>query len=72
MMSSKAALPNAEQVELLFVEALQLLQRLIAAPSFSREEAGTAAILEQFFQQKNILMHCGIIHHLQCKLFLYI
>ena len=35
-------------------EAIALLQRLISTPSFSREEAGTAALFEAFFRQKNI------------------
>jgi len=33
---------------------IRLLQQLIATPSFSREETGTAAILEHFFLQQNI------------------
>ncbi len=47
--------PTAEQSEQLFAAALQLLQQLIATPSFSCEEAGTAHVLEHFFQQKNIV-----------------
>ena len=35
-------------------EAIELLKRLIATPSFSREEDGTSAILEKFFLEKNI------------------
>jgi acetylornithine deacetylase len=40
--------------EELYTEAIQLLRRLIAIPSFSREEQGTAALLSGFFQQKEI------------------
>lgn len=39
-------------MEKLFNDALDLLQLLIATPSFSREEAETAAILERFFTDK--------------------
>ena len=35
-------------------EAIELLKRLIATPSFSREEDRTADLLAAFFQQKNI------------------
>ena len=35
-------------------DAVALLRRLIATPSFSREEDGTAALLESFFQEKGI------------------
>ncbi len=35
-------------------EAIALLKKLIAIPSFSKKEANTADILEQYLQQKNI------------------
>jgi len=35
-------------------EALNLLQKLIATPSFSREEKNTAEILNSFFKDKNL------------------
>ncbi|MFN7118397.1 MAG: M20 family metallo-hydrolase [Saprospiraceae bacterium] len=38
----------------LFSDSVQLLQQLIATPSFSREEADTAMILADFFHQRNI------------------
>lgn len=38
----------------LATDALSLLKRLIATPSFSREEVQTAALLEAFFQNKQI------------------
>jgi acetylornithine deacetylase len=37
-------------METLFTNSLDLLQKLIATPSFSKEEGGTAAILEDFFK----------------------
>ncbi len=37
-----------------YKEAVELLQKLIATPSFSKEEENTAAIIEQFFKDKNI------------------
>ncbi|WP_420148684.1 M20 family metallo-hydrolase [Spirosoma sp.] len=45
--------PTPEQTELA-ADALALLKRLIATPSFSREEDKTAAIIEGFFQEKQI------------------
>jgi acetylornithine deacetylase len=38
----------------LFPDALELLKTLIATPSFSREEEGTAAHIEGFFRAKHI------------------
>ena len=38
----------------LFLDAINLLKQLIATPSFSKEENGTADLLEKFLQQKNI------------------
>jgi acetylornithine deacetylase len=35
--------------------ALQLLQQLVSTPSFSREESGTAAVIEQFFTEQELL-----------------
>ncbi|MFM6924074.1 MAG: M20 family metallo-hydrolase [Ferruginibacter sp.] len=37
-----------------YQDALELLQKLIATPSFSKEEDKTAGVIEQFFSQKNI------------------
>lgn len=39
---------------ILHTEALQLLQQLIALPSFSREENGTADVLERFFRERAV------------------
>jgi len=41
-------------MEKLFNDSLDLLQRLIATPSFSKEEDKTAAILEDFFRARNV------------------
>lgn len=38
----------------LYQHALLLLQRLIETPSFSREEDGTATVIEQFLQQQGV------------------
>lgn len=38
----------------LYNETVQLLQQLVAIPSFSREEQGTARLLQSFLQQKGI------------------
>jgi len=37
-----------------YQDAVKLLQKLIATPSFSKEEDKTATIIEEFFSQKNI------------------
>lgn len=37
-----------------YQDAVELLQKLIATPSFSKEEDKTATIIEQFFSKKNI------------------
>src|SRR4026208_2184447 len=38
----------------LFPGALELLKQLIARPSFSKEENGTADIIEKFLKDKNV------------------
>jgi len=43
-----------EPIEILFSEAVILLKKLISTPSFSREEADTATIIDQFLVQKGI------------------
>ena len=43
-----------ESLDILQNEAVELLKKLIATPSFSREEDSTSAILEKFFLEKNI------------------
>ena len=40
--------------EILFTEMLALLKKLIATPSFSKEENGTALVLQNFIQHHNI------------------
>ncbi|MGM0946292.1 MAG: M20 family metallo-hydrolase [Bacteroidota bacterium] len=40
--------------EALFQKSLNLLQELIAVPSFSKEEEGTASVLERFFNENKI------------------
>jgi acetylornithine deacetylase len=41
----------------LYLDAIDLLQKLIATPSISKEEDKTAAILENFLKQRNITTH---------------
>ncbi len=43
-----------ESVELLIQESVELLKQLIATPSLSKEEEGTAGILQDFFAEKNV------------------
>lgn len=40
-----------------FLETQNLLAQLLACPSFSKEEQGTAAIIQDFLQAKNIPFH---------------
>lgn len=40
-----------------FLDAKGLLAQLLASPSFSREEQGTAAIIQEFLSAKNIPFH---------------
>lgn len=44
-------------INTLYKQAVDLLQQLIAIPSFSREESKTADVLEQFLQSKGIKTH---------------
>jgi acetylornithine deacetylase len=41
-------------IDQLYNNAVSLLRQLISTPSFSKEEDGTAAIIEEFFASKNI------------------
>jgi len=50
---SQAFSPAARQTQLT-ADALALLKRLIATPSFSREENQTALLIEDFFRERNI------------------
>lgn len=45
---------NSSDIENLYTNSVKLLKNLIATPSFSKEENGTAAIIQQFFTDKNI------------------
>ena len=38
-------------------EAVSLLKKLIAIPSFSREESGTADLLQKFLEEKGIAVN---------------
>jgi acetylornithine deacetylase len=47
-------LQNSELVETLTKDAIELLKDLIQTESFSKQEDDTAAILEEFFRERNI------------------
>ncbi|GAB3642483.1 M20 family metallo-hydrolase [Spirosoma arcticum] len=47
-------LDTTRQFTALTADALALLKRLIATPSFSREEDQTAALIEEFFRERQI------------------
>lgn len=44
----------AQLLESLTIDSIELLKRLIAMPSFSREEDQTAYLLEEFFRERNM------------------
>lgn len=46
---------NKPDIARLTDDAIALLRRLIATPSFSREEQGTAALIQQFFQSRGLV-----------------
>lgn len=41
----------------LYIDAVELLKKLISTPSFSKEEDATAGIIHSFLQEKNIIAH---------------
>ncbi len=45
---------HTDSIQLLQSEAVQLLKQLIATPSFSKEEAGTASIIQQYFDTHQV------------------
>lgn len=45
---------NEQELDNLFNNAFNLLKRLIATPSFSKEEDNTADLIEDFLQSKNV------------------
>ena len=47
-------LQNSELVETLTKDAIELLKDLIQTESFSKQEDETAAIIEEFFRERNI------------------
>lgn len=47
-------MPTPEQIQTLSEDAITLLQKLIALPSFSKEEDQTADVLLAYFQQEHI------------------
>jgi acetylornithine deacetylase len=50
-------LPDTTAIDRLYGEALGLLSELIAIPSFSREESGTADALQAFFTKNGLRTH---------------
>ncbi|MFN3488515.1 MAG: M20 family metallo-hydrolase [Emticicia sp.] len=50
-------LQNSELVQTLTKDAIELLKDLIQTESFSKQEDDTAAILEEFFRERNIPFH---------------
>ena len=53
-MASNANSLQNKYFDVLYYDALTLLQQLIATPSFSREESGTATLIEYFFERRQI------------------
>ena len=52
-----ASWPDKSKLQALQAEALDVLKQLIATPSFSREEDGTATLLQQYLQSKGCTVH---------------
>lgn len=44
-----------QDIDKLAEDAIMFLKRLIATPSFSKEEQGTAALIQQFFQSRGLV-----------------
>ena len=53
-MPTPTSIPSAPEIAALANAAIELLKQLIATPSFSGEETGTAILLEAFFQGYDI------------------
>ncbi|MDX1936733.1 MAG: M20 family metallo-hydrolase [Flavihumibacter sp.] len=47
----------SDQLQILQQDAIELLKKLIATPSFSKEEDNTAALLEDFLERRGITTH---------------
>ena len=47
----------SDQLHILQQDAIELLKKLIATPSFSKEEDNTAALLEDFLERRGITTH---------------
>jgi acetylornithine deacetylase len=45
---------NNEDLNIIYKDAIDLLKKLIATPSFSKEEDKTASLIEEFLQSKNV------------------
>ena len=48
---------SGEQLTALYTDAMGLLKELIAIPSYSREEHGTAAAISKFFSAKGVIVN---------------
>ncbi|WP_228527681.1 M20 family metallo-hydrolase [Pararhodonellum marinum] len=57
MVDHNPASLSATQLGQMADEAVALLEKLIAIPSISKEETHTAALIQEFFQDKNIPFH---------------
>ncbi len=53
-------------IDNLYKDAVALLKQLIATPSFSKEEDGTATIIEGFLQQRNITTN-RLLNNVWCQ-----
>lgn len=47
-------LPNISEISIYADKAIALLEKLIATPSLSKQEAGSAAVLEDYLNQNDI------------------
>lgn len=57
------------EINILYKESISLLKELIAIESFSREEAGSAAVIERFFQLRDIPVNRHMNNVWVCNLY---
>ncbi len=51
---AQSSVMNNNDLNILQSEAIDLLKKLIATPSFSKDENNTASLIEEFLQSKNV------------------
>lgn len=57
---------NKPEIDKLYADAVSLLKQLIATPSFSKEEQGSAGVIQHFLQSHNITAE-RLMNNVWCK-----